>query len=200
MKETVYKKLPDSELRVFPDGKLPADAVSQEQLIKDLIAGHQAQLQALVPTNATSLKKYKKVMATAWKHYAATGVTEAGQVHSDLKLKMMKPDYVGTEISLGIEGEEMGIGLRRYVPLAGGSKTRVVLVHPEGVKPYVNAIDEPTGLAQQLLCGGFEVVVVERVPKVDTSKQLSPLFTTYNRTQLQDNVRSLVAICQAAAT
>ena len=122
------------------------------------------------------------------------------QLYLYLKLKMMKPDYVGTEIGLGIEGEQMGIGLRRYVPLAGGSKTRVVLVHPEGVKPYVNAIDEPTGLARQLLDGGFEVVVVERMSKVDTSKQLSPLFTTYNRTQLQENVRSLVAICQAAAT
>ena len=138
-------------------------------------------------------------MATAWKHTLQLAWPKPA-VHSDLKLKMMKPDYVSTEISLGIEGEEIGIAIRRFVPLAGGSKTRVVLVHPDGLKIYVNNIDEPIGLARQLLDGGFEVVVVERLPKVDTRRQLSPFFTTYNRTQLQESVRNLVAVCEAAAT
>jgi hypothetical protein len=199
VEETPYEKLPDSELRVFPEGKLPPDAVSQEQLIKNLIAGHQAQLQEMQPKDAASLKKYKKVMVTAWKHTLQLAWPKPA-VHSDLKLTMMKPDYVGTEIALGIEGEEVGVGIRRFVPLAGAPKTRVVLVHFEGLKLYINNIDEPIGLARQLLDSGFEVVVVERLPKVDTSNQLSPFFTTYNRTQLQENVRNLVAVCQAAAT
>ncbi len=196
VKELPYEKLTEAELRVFSDGKLPADALSQEQLIKNLIAAHQAQLKALAPKDASSLKKYKKLMTPAWKHTLQLQ-WPTGPVHSDLKLKMMKTDVVCKEMDLGPEGGEAEVGIRHFVPLKGPSRTRVVLVHPDGIKPYVNPIDEPIGLARQLLDNGFEVVVVERLPKVDTSKQLSPLFTGYNRTQLQENVRSLTMVCKA---
>ena len=39
-------------------------------------------------------------------------------------------------------------------------------------------------------------MVVERLPEVNTTNQLSPFFTTYNRTLLQERARDLVSICK----
>jgi len=64
--ELAFKKEPDEDLTVFPGGKLPADAVSQIELIRYLIKAHQDQLQSISPTNGPSLANYKRVIQTAW--------------------------------------------------------------------------------------------------------------------------------------
>jgi hypothetical protein len=65
--EQPFQKEPDQDLCVFPDGKLPADAVSQKDLIQYLIRMHQDQLQSIRPTDKTSLANYKRIMEPAWK-------------------------------------------------------------------------------------------------------------------------------------
>src|SRR5207302_9729103 len=67
-KEAPYQKEPDAELRVFPDGKLPADASSKEQLTRWLIERSQAQLRALSPTGKRKLTTFKETMLPAWHH------------------------------------------------------------------------------------------------------------------------------------
>ena len=48
LKEAPYQKEPDADLRVFPDGKLPEDAVSEAQIIESLKNRHRAQWESLV--------------------------------------------------------------------------------------------------------------------------------------------------------
>src|SRR6266404_731562 len=66
LKEPPYQKEPDPDLRVFPDGKLPADALSQEQLIHLMIQRWQAQWRALRPTSARKLEKFKEAIFPVW--------------------------------------------------------------------------------------------------------------------------------------
>ena len=76
VKELAYKKESDEKLRVFPDGKLPPDAVSQEQLIKNLIAAHQAELEALQPKDKASLQKVQESHDAGLETHAAIGLAE----------------------------------------------------------------------------------------------------------------------------
>ncbi|WP_052573519.1 acetylxylan esterase [Haloferula sp. BvORR071] len=72
LKEQPYKKLPDEDLRVFPDGKLPADALTMEQFIAARKEERKQQWQKLVPTDAAGLERFKKTMLPAWRHTLQT--------------------------------------------------------------------------------------------------------------------------------
>ena len=118
-------------------------------------------------------------------------------MQSEVRLKMMKSDFAATELGLSREGEGAPMVIRHLVPFKEKSpRMRVVLVHPDGIRPYINRLDEPLGLARRLLDEGLEVVVVEHLPEVDTTNQLSPFFTAYNRTLLQERVRDVVSVCK----
>jgi hypothetical protein len=60
--------------------------------------------------------------------------------------------------------------------------------------------EAPIGLARELLDHQIEVGVVEDGPPPLTNDEHSVFFTTYNRTQLQLQVRDLINICTAAKT
>src|SRR5688500_12680101 len=49
LKEQPYKKEPDADLRVFPDGKLPGGALKEEELIASMVAIYSKQLDELKP-------------------------------------------------------------------------------------------------------------------------------------------------------
>src|SRR5437867_4718247 len=56
--ETPYQKEPDEALRVFADGKLPADALTERDFIKSLVRMNEAQLEALRPRDRQSLARF----------------------------------------------------------------------------------------------------------------------------------------------
>lgn len=66
-KEQPYVKVPDEDLRVFPDGKLPADALTMEQFIAARKEERKQQWQKLLPTDAAGLERFKKEMLPAWR-------------------------------------------------------------------------------------------------------------------------------------
>src|SRR5439155_2470110 len=68
LKESAYRKEPDGDLRVFPDGKLPEDAMTREQFTQSLKKLHQKQWDGLVPRNTTGLDRFRQVMLPAWRH------------------------------------------------------------------------------------------------------------------------------------
>ncbi len=68
LKELPYQKEADGDLRVFPDGKLPADALPREKFIESLKQAHRAQWQALVSDSLVSFPRFKEVVLPAWKH------------------------------------------------------------------------------------------------------------------------------------
>src|SRR5688572_4816050 len=81
LKEQAYKKEPDSDLRVFAGGKLPAGALKEEELIASMVAIYSKQLDELKPTDSRSLKKWKEQMMPAWEH--ALHLQHVERLHSD---------------------------------------------------------------------------------------------------------------------
>lgn len=188
--ELPYRKEPDADLRVFPDGQLPADALTREQFTESLKTSHQAQWTALVPRNKTSFKRFQKLMLPAWRH--------------TLQLEWpASPPLVQTvsgDLEITRSGDSRKIGAKYFAPEPGpGSpRTVVVLASPEpGAEPLDRA-GAPAGLAQRLLGDGNAVVVVTRFSGSAPADPFADFFTTYNRTVLQERVRDLVSACQAA--
>src|SRR5262249_10887038 len=68
VKELPYQKEPDHDLRVWPDGQLPGDALNESQLIDSLIKLHKPQCQTLRPTEKKSLSNFKRAMWPLWRH------------------------------------------------------------------------------------------------------------------------------------
>jgi hypothetical protein len=65
--EAPYQKEPDSELRVFPDGKLPPDALTQEKFVESLKQMHREAWRTVVPHDKESLAHFNKWMLPAWR-------------------------------------------------------------------------------------------------------------------------------------
>jgi hypothetical protein len=72
VKEQPFSKEPDADLRVFPDAKLPRNALTKEQFTVSLKARHQKQWEDLVPHNQSGFEKFKHVMLPAWRHTLQT--------------------------------------------------------------------------------------------------------------------------------
>jgi dienelactone hydrolase len=130
-KETEYKKEPDEDLRVFPGGKLPADAVSEQSLINFLIANNAAQMQSLKPKDKRSFAKYKEVFETAWKHTLQLDDSESAQF----------------ELT--------------FSPTNSKARGIVVLVDPGGNSAFVDGSENPRGLAKLLVERGFKILVLD---------------------------------------
>lgn len=72
LKEQPYVKVPDEELRVFPDGKLPADALTMEQFIAARKEERKQRWQKLLPSDKAGLDRFKEAMTPAWQHMVHT--------------------------------------------------------------------------------------------------------------------------------
>lgn len=72
LKEQAYQKEPDADLRVFPDGKLPEDALTMEEFIAARKKERGETWQKLVPTDEASLDRFKELMMPAWQRTVQT--------------------------------------------------------------------------------------------------------------------------------
>lgn len=72
LKEHPYRKEADAEIRVFPDGKLPDDALTMEEFIAARKAEHRATWQRLVPTDEAGLARFRELILPAWRHTVLT--------------------------------------------------------------------------------------------------------------------------------
>src|SRR5947208_62157 len=80
LKEAACAKEPDRELRVWPDGKPPADALSEADFTRSLIKMDETQLERMRPRDRESLEQFKKVMWPAWKHTLQVAIPEGDLV------------------------------------------------------------------------------------------------------------------------
>jgi hypothetical protein len=196
--ELAFQKEPDPDLIVFPDGKLPADAVSQTELVKYIIKMHRDQLQRISPTNGPTLANYKRLIETAWMRTLQLP-WPAEPVQPSAKGLVRKAGYASEELEIVRPGRNAAIHLVHFAPLRSHrvrNPTVVVLAHPDGKTPFIDNTGDPAGLARQFLARGFDVAVVAGAGAPANSNQTSIFFTTYNRTRLQERVRDLVSICE----
>lgn len=202
MKEAPYQKEPDADLRVFPDGKLPSDALTMAQLTASLRERHEAQWRALVPRNRAGLKKFQQVMLPAWRHtlqvgsplnrarLQAEGLNESGSF-ATARLKITRP------------GEDAAMLATYWAPpglFTNKAPRLVVLAGEEDGPARSGSASLPTGTALRLLQEGWAVLAVRRFSTGEPTNQFANFYTTYNRTEAQARVRDLVTVCAAASS
>ncbi|HEX3797235.1 MAG TPA: acetylxylan esterase [Verrucomicrobiae bacterium] len=198
VKELPYSKEPDAALRVFPDGKLPADALTEDAFIQSRIRAHAAQLAALEPHDKASLAKYKQIMQPALTH---TLLLRPADTDTSFAYLAAKSDYSVQRVTVHA-GEDYSRSMLRFVPTktnAFAQPLLVIFVNTLGAKTFLDG-ETPAGLARELLKHNIEIAIVEDLATPPAADEHSVLFNCYNRTQLQLEIRDLMNICQAAKT
>ena len=207
LKEAPYEKVPDAVLRVFPDGKLPEDAVSQAEFTESLKKRHETQWESLVPRNAASFKHYRQVMLPAWRHtlqVAWPGI----QAQTRAEGLSTVGEFTTARLHIKRQGGEANIPATYWAPpgILKEPSPRLVVVcgsgersAPDSSEPPGNA-QHPSALVASLLQHGMAALVVEWLPGAEPHDQLANFFTTYNRTRLQERVRDLLTVCAAASS
>jgi dienelactone hydrolase len=205
LKELNYQKEPDAALLVWPDKKLPADALTEGQLIAWLIERSRAQLQSLEPTDKHSLEEYRKVLLPAWRHTLQVELPERGVLVEAGEVKKLG-ECTLSRLYLGRADRGDRIPAVLLTPPLDDYAFVVVLAHSEGKSAYLDGGNAPKGLARQLLDRHHSVLLLDTFLTGEMANDnirqarnpFSNLFSTYNRTDLQERVQDLITACAFA--
>src|SRR5438128_1691565 len=160
LKEVVYTKEPDPDLLVWPDGKLPEDALPEKEFLESLIQRDQAQLEALRPRDRESLERFKKWMEPAWRHTLQIRFPE-----SDLLVEASEVSHAGnctvSPLAIGRAGTGDRLPVLLLSPRRDALRNLVVLAHPQGKSAWLDQHGAPAGLAKRILDGGNSVVLFD---------------------------------------
>ncbi len=205
MAELAYRKESNDVLRVFPDGKLPEDALSHSELVDHLIGVAKDQLEARKPTDPASLARWKEVYRPAWQHTVQVEfpeknlIVEAGEI--------TKADGLTySRLAIGREGRGDRLPVLMVTPARDNLRSLAVLAHPEGQSAYLDEEGKPRGLARRLLDGGQSVVLLDAfltgtladAEAAEARDHFKNFFSVYNRTDLQERAQDLVTACAFA--
>jgi dienelactone hydrolase len=179
--EPAYKKEPDSDLLVFPDGKLPPNAQTEGELEHWLVAQYQAQLAAMAPHDKRSLSRYKEQMLPAWQH-------------------TLQAAWPTKAICSATESSSSDSGKTYILHSADGSRqVKVLTVQPSKSRGRAAIIasagphsDAQESLSGRLLERGFTVVNVDLGASPAARDPFSNFFYVYNRTALQERVQDVL--------
>jgi hypothetical protein len=202
LKEAPYTKEPDADLRVFPDSKLPDDAVTEAHFIEALKRERQEAWQWLSPKSKRSLDKFKQVIEPAWRH---TLQVSWPRIQTQVSMpSISKGDGVMTsEAVINRVGESQKILAVYFAPstIAAQPKPKItILADSSDSTPFLNQTSAPAGLAKRILDNGHAVLVVKRFSTPEPSNQFANFFSTYNRTKAQERARDLLTLCSVART
>jgi len=200
LKELPYQKEPDTDLRVFAEGKLPADALTQEQFTESLKELHRRQWQSLVPQTKSDFETFKQMMLPAWNH---TLQVAWPQTLFSIISHAGLPEYPGSDpMIICRPGEESGVQAtlfdRRNDGRSRSAPTLVVLADLKGASACFDVNGAPTGLAKQLSERGTYLLMLDLSSAGETDDQFAHFYSTYNRTRLQQLVRNLMLACDYA--
>lgn len=196
--EAPYTKEPDAALRVFPDGKLPPDALNEAGVIHSLVALAKAQVAELTPRDPASLDRARHVIGTSWRR--ALGLDpQPAAVEVEAGTPTSKGSYSMETVAFGRTGAGDRIPAVWIKPVRFDGRAAVVLAHPAGGKTFLDADGAPRGVAAELLGRGMAVLLPDLFMTgslfdgnaAAKRKLFEKYFTTYNRTDLQERVQDL---------
>lgn len=190
--EKAYTKVPDKELLVWPEGKLPTNALGYEALLGDL------REDALASLNAAAAKGagYQKIYEPVWRHSLELDLPEAKEIQSEAGHEAGN----GRKMLIGRTGKGDRIPLVLFSPHVKSNGQVAVLATPNGPRNVMDLEGRPTGLAAALLQRGFIVLVPELFQtgglyqrELATKRNyFTNFFSTYNRTDAQERAQDLV--------
>ncbi|MGA2863438.1 MAG: acetylxylan esterase [Verrucomicrobiota bacterium] len=195
-KELPYQKEPDRDLRVWPEGVLPADAATEAQLIGYLVRRAETRLQALTPRTKRGLKRFKEVMLPAWKHTLQVAWPMSGPRFSVIARSGNRTEYALQPA----QGGGGGLQVACFQPATASAARAVVLVSAEAGRQGSASAGgaAPAGLAAKLLENGCAVFILRQFSTGAPPNQFTNFYTVYNRTEAQERVRDLARVCAFA--
>jgi hypothetical protein len=201
-KEEPYQKEPDADLRVFPDDTLPADALTEAQLIESLKALHQTQWKSLIVWDKAGWGEFKRLMQPAWRHTLQVEWPIRGV---RCRAERVRETEGFTAATLRIDRSEGGASILASFWAPPGILTNpapkvVVICSDKNATTLPDAAAKPAGLPLALLQRGLAVLTVDRFSTGIPPNQFTNFYATYNRTELQERVRDLLAVCAAAGS
>jgi dienelactone hydrolase len=204
LKEAAYQMEPVELLRVFQNGKLPADAKGEPEVIGMLIERSRKQLDAL---KQAKLEDAKAELLRGWQH-----VMQVEFPDRDLVVQRGETKKIGEimrhSLHVGRRGRGDRLPVVMFTPAKDELRVLTVLAHPDGKAAFMNAEGAPTGLAKELLARKQSVVLLDTFltgdladeAAVKARKPTNGFFTVYNRTDVQERVQDLVTACAFAQT
>ena len=202
LKEEPYQKEPDADLRVFPDGKPPADALTEARLIESLKNLHRAQWESLVVRDETGLNGFKKLMQPAWRHTLQIEWPNS-RVRSRAEKVRQSGEFTAATLTISRSEEGPAILASYWAPpdiLTNPAPKVVVICSGNNDTARPDAEAKPAGLPLALLQRGVAVLTVDRFSTGAAPNQFTNFYATYNRTELQERVRDLLTVCAAAGS
>jgi hypothetical protein len=200
LKEPPFKKEADTDLWVFPDGKLPEGAATEAQIIESLKNRHRKQWASLAVRSRGDFAKFKQVIDPAWRHtlqlYQLPTAAECRQEN-------VRDQGEFTSATLSITRSEGGPAVQATYWAPGGNRGKkaakvVVLCNGDGASAPSEPEAKPAGLPLALLQHGLAVLKVNRFSTGTPTSQFANFYSTYNRTLVQERVQDLLTVCAAA--
>lgn len=192
--EVPYTKEPDSELRVFPNNKLPSAAVSENELVGYLKESAQKRWEALLPRDRAGLENYRSAIFPGWAHVLQTSRPGQSRIGSSV-LASDGTSALMTEVEIWDEDEpDHRIALNVTRPAKRANRRVAVLAtsNPEQLERDLASMR--AGLLNQ----GWTVVLLKTFGKTDPVDVFANFYTTYNRTRAQQGAADLVTVCDYA--
>lgn len=190
--EIPYKAEKPEDLKAFPDGKLPTDALSQDEFAARWIADRTASLRTRESRNSGPVE-----LLRAWRHTLLADPSEA--VVGESSESVTADGVIRTMVAFGRPGAGDRVAGLLWSPADGSAKSVVVLTHEEGAH-----VSEPGGAAsgtvRELVRLGHVVLAVSPYQtgpgtnlEILSRSPFANFFNSYNRTVLQERVRDLVS-------
>ena len=199
LKEAPYQKEPDTDLWVFPDGKLPEGAATEAQIIESLKNRHRTQWESLAVRDRAGMEKFKKVIEPAWRH---TLQIYQPPTAVQCRAENVRESGEFTAATLQISRSEGAptIQASYWAPRGKAVTKIVVLCSGDTASASPDAEGKPANLPSSLLERGLAVLRVDRFSTGTPTNQFTNFYSTYNRTEVQERVRDLLAVCAAAGS
>jgi len=202
LKERPYQKESDADLRVFPDDRLPEDALSEALIIEYLKDCHQEQWDSLLVRDEAGLKKFKRVMQPFWRHTLEVGWPST-TVQTRAENVRQAGEFTAATLTISRTTGGPGVVASYWAPpgIFNSPDPRMVVICSGQAAPALPSAEaSPAGLPLALLQRGLAVLEVDRFSTGAPPNQFTNFYTTYNRTELQERVRDLLTVCAAASS
>lgn len=158
LKEQPITLDPPEAMLVFPDGKLPDNAVSGDELMQAWAGLAETQIESLAPKDSATLEAYRQVMGTAYQLALNATQPETCDLQVDVRQPQSNHSHPVEKVVLGRKhtGEEMPCVL--VTP--DTSQGAVLVVHPEGKAALTTEVGfDP--LVTELMEHGLTVMLID---------------------------------------